>query len=334
MAKKKGEPSENILSDMTAETEGIFDAAFAGGTAGVSSEKVSEPESLGTAGDEIIEGTHGTEGQAGPKEEFTTAGTSGEDFKQQYLTLQGIYKKEKEEKETLRSKIDELQAKQAEIERLQEGTKKEREEAEKKKKLLATALFDLYADLPEEEKAELAKYDEEFDVVSKTETKKRQIFEQKLKAYIAEVLESHDKTLLTNLTPFLMASEKTSEEAHFSAIKTTHPDFEKYRDDGSLKSWIEKQPAYLRKEFLRVYNEGETEDVIDLYSRFKKENNIGTQAIVSDSKTKTDLEAQKKLEDQEIVDSGKKPVGPKGGVGKKDDYEGSFDEAAAAAGLK
>jgi hypothetical protein len=64
------------------------------------------------------------------------------------------------------------------------------------------------------------------------------------------------------------------DQEHFDRIKKVHPDFEKYRDDGSLKNWIEKQPAHLRKEMQRVYNEGESNEVIDLYSRFKKANNI------------------------------------------------------------
>jgi hypothetical protein len=64
------------------------------------------------------------------------------------------------------------------------------------------------------------------------------------------------------------------DQEHFDRIKKVHPDYEKYRDDGSLKSWIDKQPAYLRKEMQRVYNEGESDEVIDLYSRFKKANNI------------------------------------------------------------
>ena len=232
MAKKtkSEEPSENTLSSLSAGDEKVFDEAFADGTAGISSEKVIEPEeNASTTGEQITEGISGTQAQA-PKEELGTTGTSGEDFKQQYLTLQGLFKQEKDEKESLKSKIDDLQRKQEEIERLQEGNKAEKAEAERKKKLLATALFDLYADLPENEKAELAKYDEEFDAVSKGETKKRQLFEKHLKAYIAELIESSNKTLLTNLAPFLMASEKNTEESHFTTIKSVHPDFEKYRD--------------------------------------------------------------------------------------------------------
>jgi hypothetical protein len=225
-----------------------------------------------------------------------------------------------------------------EIETLQEGTKKQKVEAEKKKEELAETLLKLYDDLTPEEKAELSSYDEEFDVVSKSEAKKRAIFAKKIASYIDDAIQGSNKALLTQLTPFLMASEKSTEESHFANISKVHPDFEKYRDDGSLKKWIDEQPAYLRKEMQRVYNEGESEDVVDLYSRFKKENNIGTPAPTesdADKKKKADADAEKakKLEGMEEVDTGKRAIKDSGGVGKADDYDSAFDEAVRAAKL-
>jgi hypothetical protein len=127
-----------------------------------------------------------------------------------------------------------------------------------------------------------------------------------------------------------MASEKTTEEMHFKAIKTAHEDFEKYRDDGSLKTWIETQPAYLKKEFLRVYNEGESDEVIDLFSRFKKDNNIGTTDKDGENKNieqeEKKNEKKKKLDSMEVVDTGKRAIGSTG-VGKATDYDSAFDEA-------
>jgi hypothetical protein len=335
MAKKKEEPSVNELSNMSAETEATFDEAFADGTAGEGSEKagtsgVIEPEKVPEK--ELKEGEDGTGGKITPKEEHSDAGTSGEDFKHKYETLQGLYNKEKTEKETLKGKVDELASKMSEIENLQDGTKKQKAEAEKKKGKLAEALLDLYADLSPEEKAELAAYDDEFDVVSKQEGKKRALLVKKFEAYINEALETSNKTLLTQLAPFLMASEKATEELHFTSIKKAHQDFEKYRDDGSLKKWIDEQPTYLKKEFQRVYNEGEADEVIDLFSRFKKENNIGKSELTDDQKKKIEADTKKKqdLENMEVVDPGKRAIGSGGGVGKATDYDSAFDEAIKA----
>ena len=333
MAKKDSQVT-NELSNLSDETESVFDEAFADGVTGASgSEKGSEPKDQGTSGDSISAGTSGADGQVKPKEELGDAATSGsEDFQQKYLSLQGIWKKDKDEKEALKGELDTVKNKLTEIEKLQDGTKADKAKAEKKKESLAEFLLKLYDDLPPEEKEELSKYDEEFDVVSKSETKKRAIFAKKIASYIDEAVENSNKTLLNSLAPFLMASEKTSEESHFNSIKNAHPDFEKYRDDGSLKGWIDSQPNYLRVAMDKIYKDGDAQDVIDLYSRFKKENNIGE--TVTAKKGALDTETQKKLESQEIVDSGKKPVGTKSGVGKKEDYDGAFDEAASAAGIK
>lgn len=330
MAKKVAdEPSVNELSTMTAAEESTFDEAFADEPAKPDLEKAPtvKDESLEKVDEKKPkEGDKSDEGK--PKEEAGDKGTSGADYEQQWKTLQGEFKKEREEKESLKGKFDELQTKMSEIDKLQDGTRKEQAEAEKKKAKLAEALFDLYDDLTPEKKAELSAYDDEFDVVSKSESQKRILFEKKIKAYMADLVENSNKSLLTNLAPFLMASEKNTEESHFKTIKSAHQDFEKYRDDGSLKKWIDDQPGYLKKEMQRVYTEGEAEDVIDLFSRFKKDNNIGT-TVIDDATKKAeqdDIEKKKKLDNMEIVDSGKRAIGS-GGVGKSQDYDAAFDEA-------
>ncbi|MCE5212499.1 MAG: hypothetical protein LLG40_13230, partial [Deltaproteobacteria bacterium] len=199
---------------------------------------------------------------------------------------------------------------------------------------LVKQLTDLYADLSVEDKAALATYDEEFDTVSKSEAKKREIFAKKMAAFVTDAVENGNKALLSQLAPFLLANEQSATENHFKTVKSAHPDFEKYRDDGSLKNWIDTQPAYLKTVLQKVYDSGETEEVIDLYSRFKKENNIVI-AGTEDTKVKDDLKKKeedeikkKKLQDMEGVDSGGRPIGS-AGVGSKD--KNDEDSAAAEA---
>jgi hypothetical protein len=331
MAKKEDEAVPNDLSSMSAEDEKTFDEAFAEEPKKSESEKAPKPK------DESVEKVVEKQpkeaeesGKPAPKEESEDKGDpKPEDFKQKWKTLQGEFKKVKEENETLKPQLEEMQSKIAEIDKLQDGTKKGEAKAEKKKEDLAELLLKLYDDLTPEEKAELSTYDEEFDVVSKSEAKKRAIFAKKMGSYIDQAIEGSNKALLTQLAPFLMASEKTTEESHFKAIKSAHEDFEKYRDDGSLKTWIEEQPAYLRKEFQRVYNEGESDEVIDLFSRFKKDNNIGTTDKDDEKKKVEQDEKKKKLDKMEVVDTGKRAIGSTG-VGKATDYDSAFDEAIKA----
>jgi len=65
-----------------------------------------------------------------------------------------------------------------------------------------------------------------------------------------------------------------SEQEHFDKIKKTHPDFEKYRDNGAIKIWIQKQPRNLRVSLQKTYDKGDSDSVIALLSLFKKDNNI------------------------------------------------------------
>jgi hypothetical protein len=334
MAKKsvenEGAVEVNQLSDMPPATESAFDEAFGEGTSGTSGSEKAEvtDDNLSTAGDESALGTNGTQAQQ-PKNELGTAGTSGEDYKHKYETLQGLFTQEKTEKENLKTQLSEMATKIADIEKLKTGTPAEKKEAKEIKADLIKQLTDLYADLSEEELSALATYDDEFDTVSKSEAKKREQFAKRIAAYVNDAIENSNKTLLTELAPYLLANEKRLGDEHLTTIKTAHPDFEKYRDDGSLKNWIESQPAYLKKEFSRVYNEGESDEVIDLYSRFKKDNNIGSAGTAGTKGVEIDADKQKTLNNQEVVDSGKRAVGVGGGT-KAKDYDGAFDEALAA----
>jgi TolA-binding protein len=337
MAVKKGEEkSPNELSDMSNETEKVFDEAFKEGEGTSGSEKAIHTEEnleASTAGDKSATGTSGTQAEVTPKKESGASSTSGEDFEQKFKSLQGNFTQVNEENKTLKTQLDEMAGKIAEIEKLQQGSPADKKEAKEIKAELIKQLTDLYADLSDDEKAALATYDEEFDTVSKSEAKKREIFAKKIVAFINEAIENNGKVFLTQLAPFLLSSESAADEKHFTTLKSAHPNYEEYRDNGQLKAWIDKQPPYLKKALQAVYDEGETQDVIDLYSRFKKDNNIGTGTKKDDKKVdEVDPKKKENLESMEIVDSGTRPIGGTG-VGKAEDYDGAFEEAIKKAGI-
>lgn len=64
----------------------------------------------------------------------------------------------------------------------------------------------------------------------------------------------------------------SAEQIHFDRIRSAHPDFEKYRDSGAIKAWIQKQPLHLRDSLLKTYNEGDADSAIALINQFKKDN--------------------------------------------------------------
>ena len=277
-------------------------------------DSVITPTDLGTAGTTAIVDTS----SAG------TAGTpSAEDLKaeQKYRTLQGIHKADKEKLSA------ELKARDAEIERLKAaGTAGK------------SASSDPYSTLTEAEKAELKTYDTEYDQVSKMEGLKRKAELAALKGELtssirAEFQEAFD-FLLKSIAPALSTTEEISDERHFGTIKGQHPDFEKYRDDGSIEAWIDTKPKYLKDAYTSAYNDGSAQDIVDLITTFKRENGIvaapenkgadGTAGTAASPAP--DIDKQKKKEALSGVHSRKTPASYS--QKDKEDYGGAFEEAA------
>src|SRR5664280_64572 len=121
MAIKKGDQqSSNELSDMSIDTEKNFEEAFGEGdkgTQGSEKAEITEETVEATAGDEPAHGTDGTSGVK-PKEELGAASTSGEDFEQKWKSLQGNFTQVNDENKTLKTQLDEMAGKIADIEKL------------------------------------------------------------------------------------------------------------------------------------------------------------------------------------------------------------------------
>lgn len=210
-------------------------------------------------------------------------GESDEKYEQRYKTLQGIFT---HDKETWKQREADLLA---QIEAAKAPPAAPTPPADLKKTDSAAAFID---SLTDEQKAQLAEYEQDFDVVSKMEGLKRSQELGKLraevetwKADILSQLTAQATQFSTQVAPALALAEENELNTHFNVIKggyvlddgTTvpgHSDFEKFRDDGSLKAWIESKPRYLQPALMQTYSQGSAMDVIDLISDFKRDNNI------------------------------------------------------------
>lgn len=255
-----------------------------------------------------------------------------ETYKQRYLTLQGIVKHDKseweKEKTSLLSQVEEAK---------KPKTPKEKQNVEEKETASADAFI---ASLTPEEQEQLNQYEADFDVVSKMEGIKRT---RELTALRKEI-DEWKKGITTQLTeaqarmaPVVKMAEDNEVEAHFNLIRggyakedgivvAGHPDFDKYRDDGSMVAWIESKPAYIQAALKKVYEKGKAVDVIDLYADFKRENNIetantSTDNVVDMSPRRADKKAAlQAVQNRRGAINTAKPVA--------DDYDSAFDEAA------
>jgi hypothetical protein len=243
------------------------------------------------------------------------AGESDETYEQRWKTLQGIHR---HDREVWAAEKAELEAKLAKPEKKEEP------------KVEAAVSADLYGSLTEEEKAALKEYDEEFDVVSKMEGKKREVELNKLR----KEFQSWKDEVTAQLAPATALVQESQVErekrvnlAHFEAIRKGHEDFEKYRDDGSILKWIEAKPKYLKDAMLNTYAKGAAEEVVELISDFKAENNIQPSQT---NVVNIDTRKAERKQAMTAVTTRRGAVNPAMSV--RNDFEGAFDEAVNKGG--
>jgi hypothetical protein len=261
-------------------------------------------------------------------------GETDEKYEQRYKTLQGIHKHDKEvwetERTTLLSQLDEAKK-----------PKEVKPPPTPEEETAAAAFVD---SLTDEQKEQLAAYEQDFDVVSKMEGIKRgvelaklrkemQVWKDEVTSRIAEQQTSLD----SRIAPVLKREEENERDTHFSMIRegyalddgtpvTGHADFEKFRDDGSLLAWIESKPRYLQPALKETYSKGSAMDVIDLLTDFKKDSNITLNLPSSDNVVQMNPNKVAKKQALSAVTTRRGAVSTAGGA-PSNDFEGAFDEA-------
>jgi hypothetical protein len=253
-----------------------------------------------------------------------------EKYEQRWKTLQGIHKHDKEAWESEKTQL---------LSQLEEAKKPKAPDAEpapkptKEQEKAADAFID---SLTDDQKKQLEEYEKDFDTVSKMEGLKRSMEMKKLrkemddwKADIDKKQSDIDKKLTdqgSRLSPIVEKHQTDEHQGHFNAIKEAHNDYETYRDDGSITKWIESKPKYLQPALKETYSNGTADDVIDLISDFKKDNNIQTEASTDTSKV-VNIDAKKAERKQALTSVPTKRSAVNASKALVDDFEGAFEEA-------
>ena len=238
---------------------------------------------------------------------------------QKWKTLQGIHKKDKETWE--QKEKDYL----AQLEAMKTSKEPDASQVPDTKDAKSKTDDSAMEGISDEEKALLKEYDEEFDTISKMEGLKR-------KAETARIMK-HIDGLLSQLTqavaPAITIGQEVSQSKHFDAIRSAHDDFETHRDNGSIQNWINTKPDDLKDVYQKRYNAGTPDQVIDLITTFKRENNIGTAspAPSSSSTTPTNHARESKKAALSVVTNRRGAVNLS--QPSTDDFEGAFEEAMA-----
>lgn len=249
---------------------------------------------------------------------------SGEDdeeatFEQRYKSLQGIFRHDREtwnaEKLALQERHNEL------LKKLEESVKAVAPPAAPVKAPMDTFI----ESLTPEQKEQFTDYEKEYEVISRMEGLKRQTELDNLrkelgdwKTEVMSKLTAHEEQLV----PVVDEVQQERDRRHFRFIEEKHPDYEQYRDDGSIENWISSKPKYLQSALSQTYDSGSAEDVVELISDFKKELDIN----LSES-TGGELEKKRAQKKQALKSVGSRRGPVNLNQASSDDFEAAFDEA-------
>lgn len=94
------------------------------------------------------------------------------------------------------------------------------------------------------------------------------------------------------LAPFKQQQHLTAEQQHFAYIGSAHPDYESIPESQEFQAWKDAQPSFIRSAYDDVLNKGNAEQVVELLSLYKSQNNVSskvdtpapTQAMVEKAK--------------------------------------------------
>lgn len=121
-----------------------------------------------------------------------------------------------------------------------------------------------------EEKAVLAKYEEEWPDVAKAEALRRRAEYQQVVGYVFQQVAGQ-------LGPLLERVDAIAQRAHLSDLRAQVDDYETIRE--KVIDWVEKQPSYLRSAYNHVVEQGTADEVADLIARYR--NDTGAAAPAS-----------------------------------------------------
>jgi hypothetical protein len=156
-------------------------------------------------------------------------------------------------------------------------------------------------------------------------------FKAQKQSFNAKVYQAVQEVLKV-VTPRLASVEATTTDTvrrdHFTAVRAAHPDYDAVV--AKVPDWIKAQPAYVQPALQRVYNEGNTQDVIAMIADYKK----ATGAPAPAAPPPAAPAAKPKpagVDDLAPVSSRRVVTSPKG-TPDPNDFEGAWKEAVASLG--
>lgn len=80
------------------------------------------------------------------------------------------------------------------------------------------------------------------------------------------------------IAPFKQQQHLSAEQQHFAYIGSAHPDYESIPESQEFQAWKDAQPSFIRSAYDDVLNKGSAEQVVELLSLYKSQNNVSQKA--------------------------------------------------------
>lgn len=80
------------------------------------------------------------------------------------------------------------------------------------------------------------------------------------------------------LAPYKQQQQLSAEQQHFAHIGSAHPDYESIPESQEFQAWKDAQPGFIRNAYDDVLSKGNAEQVVELLSLYKSQNNVSQKA--------------------------------------------------------
>jgi hypothetical protein len=139
-----------------------------------------------------------------------------------------------------------------------------------------------------------------------------------------EIVEGQMDTINPTLARVQETVESSAIEEHLGKITQAHSDWKQIHTSGALRTWISKQPNFMQPGLNKVVEDGAAEDIIELFTAYKKATGQLKTSTDSGSRSKTPAQKLKELEAVQHQSSGPPKDTKKA---DKNDFDAGWDDA-------
>ncbi len=188
-----------------------------------------------------------------------------------------------------------------------------------------------------EEVAALAKFKEDFPNEAAAVEARLKSVDRDINARVYQAVQAVLAHVNGRLTPVETGTAEMTRAAHLDALHRAHADYDAVVT--KIPDWIKTQPKLLQPTLQAAYDEGDTQSVMDLVAMYKAGAGITTvgktaEQIAAEQTALDTAAAKKKKADEEAAAlapvGGKRTTTSPRGAPDPNDYDGAFNEAAAA----